>query len=793
MQEKVKAIIQSYKDNFVKVDEGERYKWRAFAHYKKNWDIEAEDFPSMLAESLKAASNLLAGGMYYPYRMVMDYAKVEPERVRGLFRMLYDEELPLGERIIKFRESFERHYSSKKLNHYQDIRAISVYLSFEYPEKYYLYKYMMYKDFAKRIGYTESIEAKTDGEKYEKYMKFCNQVLEIIKQDAEVIAMSKGRLDDTCYKDDSLHLLTQDVIFYGSYAEKNEYTGYWPTLKEYDPKLSVEDWQNFLEEDKVKYPSTLVMLKAMLELGGEATCKHLGEYLGEHQSSCISRGSYLGKRVKLKFDLPPCIDNQKERYFSIPFIGKYYEENRDLYVWKLRPELREALQNMDLSEVKAEKATETDVNKNTILFGPPGTGKTYNTVIYAVAIIENKPLCSVKEEEYMAVLERYNQYKADGLIEFTTFHQSYGYEDFIEGIKPITTVSGDVNYSVQSGVFKRFCEESTNEIDFDTAWESLISTAKQQEVYQFFRRTGSVIEAKYKDEVSFVVDWSGGTSNTLRKDTIFKQWSTMKYSDREAISYGGRRWMFDANQAVIDELVQKYGMKQTYSEDAITYKNRVFIIDEINRGNISKIFGELITLIEPSKRVGKPEGMKVKLPNSPDLFGVPDNIYIIGTMNTADRSIATIDTALRRRFRFKEMLPEAEVLENVMVEDICIKDMLETINKRISVLYDREHTIGHAYFVPLKTDNSLAQLSNIFADNIIPLLQEYFYEDYEKIRLVLGDNMKKDISTQFIKQVEYSVDELFGSEEYDLDTNVTYEINKAAFDNVEAYRLIYIR
>lgn len=792
MQEKIKDIIQSYKDNFEKTDEGERYKWRAFAHYKKHWQIEADDFVAMLTESLKASSNLLAGGMYYPYKMAVEYAKAEPEIVRELFRMLYDESLPLGERILRFRESFEKHYAPEKLNHYQDIRAISVYLSFEYPDKYYLYKYMMFKDFAKRIGYTESIEAKSDGEKYEKYMKFCKQVLEVIQQDEELVQMSKGRLDDACYKDESLHLLTQDVIFFGSYAEKNEYAGYWPTLKEYDPKLSVEDWQNFLQEDKEKYPSTLVMLKAMLELGGEATCKHLGEYLGEHQSSCISRGSYLGKRVKIKFDLPPCVDNQKERYYPIPFIGKYYEENRDLYVWKLRPELREALQNMDLSEVKVEMATETDVSKNTILYGPPGTGKTYNTVIYAVAIIENKPLNSVKEEEYKDVLERYNRYKEDGLIEFTTFHQSYGYEDFIEGIKPVTTAAGDVSYNVQSGVFKKFCEESTNEIDFDTAWEGLISAAKRQEAYQFTRRSGSMIEAKYKDDTAFAVNWSGGTGNTLNKDSIFKQWSTMKYSDRENVPNGGKRWVFDANQAVIDELVRNYGMKSTYSEESV-YRNRVFIIDEINRGNISKIFGELITLIEPSKRVGKPEGMKIKLPNSPDLFGVPDNIYIIGTMNTADRSIATIDTALRRRFRFKEMLPDVEVLENVMVEDVCVKDMLEMINKRISVLYDREHTIGHAYFVPLKTDSSLTQLSNIFADNIIPLLQEYFYEDYEKIRLVLGDNMKKDVNTQFVKQVEYSVGELFGSEEYDIDTNVTYEINKAAFGNIDAYRLIYIR
>lgn len=171
-------------------------------------------------------------------------------------------------------------------------------------------------------------------------------------------------------------------------------------------------------------------------------------------------------------------------------------------------------------------------------------------------------------------------------------------------------------------------------------------------------------------------------------------------------------------------------------------KNHVFIIDEINRGNISKIFGELITLIESSKRIGQPEGMKAKLPYSQQLFGVPDNVYIIGTMNTADRSIATIDTALRRRFRFKEMMPDADVLKGISVEDISVSEMLARMNKRISVLYDREHTIGHSYFIPLRDNPTIEQLAEIFENAIVPLLQEYFYEDYEKIRLVLGDNNK---------------------------------------------------
>ena len=171
--------------------------------------------------------------------------------------------------------------------------------------------------------------------------------------------------------------------------------------------------------------------------------------------------------------------------------------------------------------------------------------------------------------------------------------------------------------------------------------------------------------------------------------------------------------------------------------------NFVFIIDEINRGNISKIFGELITLIEETKRVGKAEGMQTLLPYSMKPFGVPENVYIIGTMNTADRSIATIDTALRRRFEFKEMLPDADVVAGISVGNLSIKELLSRMNRRITVLYDREHTIGHAYFMPLRDDNSVEKLAEIFKNKVIPLLQEYFYEDCEKIRLVLGDNQKK--------------------------------------------------
>ena len=159
-------------------------------------------------------------------------------------------------------------------------------------------------------------------------------------------------------------------------------------------------------------------------------------------------------------------------------------------------------------------------------------------------------------------------------------------------------------------------------------------------------------------------------------------------------------------------------------------------------------------------------------------------------MNTADRSIATIDTALRRRFRFKEMMPDANVLKGMSVEDISVAEILEKMNKRIAVLYDREHTIGHDYFIPLRDNPTIEQLAEIFENAIVPLLQEYFYEDYEKIRLVLGDNNKNNIEEQFITVVNNNYNELFGSTDIGFDDSVTYAINRAAFDNIEAYRSI---
>lgn len=876
--DRVHFVINHYKEHFDAVDQGERYKWEAIAWYKKHWEIDSPNFAQMLEEAFGKAKNLLASAMYYPYRMITEYAQANPEEVRRIFKILYDESLPLEERYQVFRDSCKSGIDQiraqnpeyeKAVNHYQDLRAIMVYLTFEYPEKYYLYKSTMYSDFRDRIGFREdkSNQSSVIG-KVENFFRMCEMILAEVKKDQELIAKHKARLDNDCYADEALHLLTMDIVYYGSnYMSDKDFktrpsvtaeTAYWPSLEEYNPGITAEMWKSVLCNPSVTSPENLDMLQKMMKLGGESTCAHLAEAFGNTAGFYNALGTGFAGKVKKHFHCPDCIDpedndEERSRVYVVPFIGRYVMENGNKrYSWRLRDELKEALTHIDLPNPTQKSVT--DVGLNTILYGPPGTGKTYHTVIYAVAIIENKELSAVEKEDYAEVLERYNEYKAQGRIEFTTFHQSYGYEEFIEGIRPTITPddadgeSGDIQYSVQPGVFKRFCERAERPIvvanadygisDSPNIWkvslegtgdnptrteclknnhirigwddygkditdETDFSVSGGRVVLNAFinkMQVGDIVLSCYSastiDAIGVVTgeyEWHDEYASLKRLRKV--NWIVKDIRENILAINGGTSMTLasvcrlNISLADVYQLIEKYQPKQI-APNNVRDENYVFIIDEINRGNISKIFGELITLIEASKRVGLPEEMTVRLPYSQKLFGVPKNVYIIGTMNTADRSIATIDTALRRRFLFREMLPDPKVLEGISVEDLSISELLARLNKRITVLYDREHTIGHAYFMPLKASPTVEALAEIFTNNIIPLLQEYFYEDYEKIRLVLGDNKKSNPEEQFIVAKENNYAELFGDIEVELDAGYSYEINYAAFGNIEAYRSI---
>ena len=476
---------------------------------------------------------------------------------------------------------------------------------------------------------------------------------------------------------------------------------YWPSLFVYDPGIDAATYEKLLVS--ACSHEQLDVLYYMYKMGGSATCKQIAAKYGNLYNHYLTNANNIAKNIARKTGCKLFKrENGSVQYWPVLFVGKDANDRAEgIFQWMLRTPLREAVKNLDERGVFKDMKTAAAFDHNMILYGPPGTGKTYYTTIYAVAIADNRPFAEVESEaktDYKKVIDRFNALKKEERIAFTTFHQSYGYEEFIEGIKPIVDDSReDIGYTIEDGVFKAFCK-----------------TAEIPQSYQ-------------------------------------------------------------AND-----------------------KNYVFIIDEINRGNISKIFGELITLVEETKRKGADEEMSAILPYSAEPFSVPNNVYILGTMNTADRSIALMDTALRRRFQFIEMMPKPQILHDIGAgtvtdhgQTLDVVKMLEIINMRIEYLYDREHTIGHAFFTKLKDQPTVEQLGSIFQKSVLPLLQEYFYEDYDKIQLVLGDN-NKDEKLKFVKNSPVEND-IFNGHIGDIAglPESKYEIQTSAFTNLLSYKEIH--
>lgn len=387
---------------------------------------------------------------------------------------------------------------------------------------------------------------------------------------------------------------------------------------------------------------------------------------------------------------------------------------------------------------------------NQILFGPPGTGKTYNSINHAVAIIEDKTIEEVESESRIdrsGVLDRFRKYKEQSRIVFTTFHQSISYEDFIEGIKPIE-LDGDLHYEVKDGLFKTISEtaeqnfkraqRSSSFLPFQEVWDKFLEPLNEEKSIRVKMKKSSYHIKEVTDRTVFFDKDTGESKHTLSVGTL----KNMYLAQKNEIIKGGLQPYYEP---LLNELLT-LGKSSTSEEE----RKFVLVIDEINRGNIAQIFGELITLLEPDKRLGGKEELTVTLPYSRRKdFGIPSNLYVIGTMNTADRSVEALDTALRRRFSFTEVPPNPELIRECgtladealeiptypeLIDDLVA--VLHTMNRRIEKLIDKDHMIGHSYFLSVK---SVKDLKQVFKNKIIPLLQEYFYGDAAKIGLVLGE------------------------------------------------------
>ena len=516
----------------------------------------------------------------------------------------------------------------------------------------------------------------------------------------------------------------------------------------------------------------------------------------------------------------------------------------------------------DNSDISASRLMPTDTTPsrpvlaplNQILFGPPGTGKTYATIDETLRILDPEFLVA-NEKDRTALKTRFDSLAEN--VRFVTFHQSFSYEDFVEGLRAVSNDDKQLEYLVEPGVFKCLCDDArTQGVQPEAGirsnpriWKISINGTGLSPTKAYclnhlearigWGETGNLMELN--DQNLYFNSLASGNQGTLRYfsrkivpgDILLCIHSaetigavgvvTGEYRYEEVVPQDvisdykhvlPVNWLYRDIQLPILPLNhgKRFTLRTVYSMDRFTWddllayiekadvkpalpgvvidkrKPYVLIIDEINRGNISRIFGELITLIEPSKRAGAAEALSVTLPYSKEPFSVPSNVYLIGTMNTADRSLAGLDIALRRRFTFKEMPPKPDLLDGIGIHGVDISKVLQKMNERIEVLLDRDHCLGHAYFMPLIENRTLDNLSLIFRQQILPLLQEYFFEDWERIAWVLNDQAKSN-DHAFVQKVPINLDSLFGAETARelQNEDKRWRINEDAFDSIESY------
>ena len=643
----------------------ESFKWKAIKHFQKHWDIEAKDFAAMLELALGKTYNLLLSGYYYAKSMLIQFAKEDPEGLRELFRMLYDESRDLTERVERFIAYAEdrklNHNETGWKNHFQDTKSISVYLWLRYPDKYYIYKYGECRPAAEVLGSSFIPKRTASVENMIGSFRMCDEIRDHIIQNEEIISTFKSLLTDDCYPDPEYRTLAFDVVFYISrYYIAEEW---FPA--DYTPGFSIQDWVELLQNKDIFTDSSLTIMKRMLDIGGQATCTELAEKYGEKANYYNAGSTALAKRIVGATGCPVMPrDVDDSRYWPVLYLGKpASSQNNGSYIYRLRDELKEALGQIDLSEyplyasndtvnadlsgepdhqpIEPEIVASTDYQPNTvekytredflaevfmtdemldrltgllhrkkniILQGAPGVGKTFTAKRLAWLMM------GMKDNDRIGSVQ---------------FHQSYSYEDFIMGYKP-----DGADFTLQTGIFYDFCEK-----------------ARQHPEQEYF-----------------------------------------------------------------------------------------FIIDEINRGNLSKIFGELLQLIEADYR-----GEETLLAYSRKPFSVPENLYLIGMMNTADRSLALIDYALRRRFSFFEMIPGfstegfkeyAATIQDETFEALVAQ--LISLNKAIAEdpALGKGFRIGHSYLC-LNHGQSYSEewLQSVVEYDILPTLQEYWFDDNNKLEL----------------------------------------------------------
>lgn len=784
-QFRLKDVLAQYKQNFVSTQWGnEKYKWEAVKWFQDNWDVNAADFPEMLSRSLDKTFNLLASNNNFPKGMIVGFAKAAPEEVRAMFIALFDESQDVFERMNAFKMQSSillEKYGNGAAQHYQYENAISTYLWLRYPDKYYIYKFGEVKTVASELESDYRFKKGAYADNIRNFLKLYDEISVTLKEDTELVNLFQSQLTDTCYPDPELKTLTIDVGFYISRlysqenAEKAEAASWFPS--DYTPELTEEDWLAMLGDDKVFTTGSLEIMKRMKDYGGQATCTQLAVKYGETKNFYLTGSTALAKRVVEKTGCPVLTDdkNENSKWWPVLYIGRYAtKDEQGSYIWKLRDELSAALDKVDLSGIELYVAAapgEEDrgywwLNANPkiwsysdIAVGEVQSYTLYNENGNKRRIFQN--FLDAKAGDMIIGYES-NPVKQIVAIGRVSAEQD-GEKLFFEKVEGLTspidyaTLRGcpelermEYFQNPQGSLFKLTRGEfdfildmirEENPISTDAAIDAYTKSDFLDEVYMTEKRYENLV-AVLHNKKNIILQGAPGVGKTFAARRL--AWSMMGEQDDSRIefvqfhqNYSYEDFMM-GYKPVEDGFELKYGVFYRFCQKAANQPDKefFFIIDEINRGNMSKIFGELLMLIEKDYR-----GTKATLAYNGLSFSVPKNLYIIGMMNTADRSLAMIDYALRRRFSFFEMEPGFDSEGFIHYQNGLNN---ETLNELISKVKDLNHEIaldkslgkgfciGHSYFCSrdICTDE---WMHSIVDYDILPMLSEYWFDDPNKL------------------------------------------------------------
>ena len=784
-QFRLPEVLVQYKQNFVsKLWGEEKYKWEAVKWFQDNWDVNAPDFAEMLNRSLDKTYNLLASANNFPKGMIVGFAKSAPEEVRAMFLSLYDESKDVYERINAFKMQSTvllEKYGNGAAQHYQYENAISTYLWLRFPDKYYIYKFGEVKTVASELESDYRFKKGAYADNIRNFLKLYDEISVALKEDTELVNLFQSQLTDTCYPDPQLKTLTIDVGFYISryYSQKEasaaattEWYG-----SDYDPGLSVDDWLKLLKDEAVFTTGALEIMKRMKDYGGVASCTQLAVKYGETKNFYNSGSVALARRVCDSTGITP---NAREdgsiQWWTILYTGRDAGKDEDgSFIWKLRDELSAALDKVDLSSIELYVAAapgEQDhgywwLNANPKIwsFSDIAVGEVQAYTLYNENGNKRRIFQNFLDAKAGDMIIGYESNPVKQIVAIGRVSaEQDGEKLFFEKVEGLTspidyaTLRGcpelermEYFQNPQGSLFKL----TRGEFDFifdlireenPAAQEASIDAYTKSdfldEVYMTEKRYENLV-AVLRNKKNIILQGAPGVGKTFAAKRL--AWSMMGEKDDSRIefvqfhqNYSYEDFMM-GYKPVEDGFELKYGIFYRFCQRAANQPDKefFFIIDEINRGNMSKIFGELLMLIEKDYR-----GTKATLAYNGLSFSVPKNLYIIGMMNTADRSLAMIDYALRRRFSFFEVEPGFDSegfihyqngLNNETLNELINK--VKDLNREITLdkSLGKGFCIGHSYFCGRDVCTE-EWLHSIVDYDILPMLSEYWFDDANKLQ-----------------------------------------------------------